>query len=116
MKKRKASTIVIRVTITILISLFVLFIAYQFIRYLHPAYTSEICMVKKISDSVISQGLVIRDETVIELGESTNIDYLAKDGEKVAVDEPIALVFSSGNGSVINSLRNSQINSKSSLL
>lgn len=113
---RKGAKIFIRVVSAALGIVFAVFAVYQYLRFTHPDYVSEICTVNKISDSVTVRGLVIRDETVIDFGENRNIDYIARDGEKVAVDEPVARVSTGGNGSVMKGLRRTEIESEASLL
>ncbi len=113
---RRPARIFIRVVEATIGVAFAVFVVYQYFQFTHPAYTSEICMVNKISDSVVTRGLVIRDETVIDFGGNRIIDYLAKDGEKVAVHEPVARVSDGASGTVLNVLRRSRIEAESEVI
>ncbi len=85
---------------TILIGLIVLFLivyaGYQAYRYFYSPYTTETVYSYTVADSVKTQGVVIRDETVIDqTRNSSSISYQYDDGTKVRAGMPLATLYNS---------------------
>ncbi|MDO4565744.1 MAG: HlyD family efflux transporter periplasmic adaptor subunit, partial [Oscillospiraceae bacterium] len=71
------------------------YLCYQIYMAVSPSYKTEIAVWTSVSDSVQVDGLVLRDETVVEAEAGSLLGYRFADGEKVPSGAVIADVYSS---------------------
>lgn len=85
---------VVRVFAVIFGVLLLVYLAYQFYMIAYPSYKTEVAIAVTVRDSVDVNGIVVRDETVVE--NSTGIvNFLVNDGDKVALGAAVAEVYDS---------------------
>ena len=90
--------------------LMLVYLAYQFYMIAYPSYRTEIAIAVTVRDSVDVNGIVVRDETVVE--NSTGIvNFLVNDGDKVALGAAVAEVYASAD-TARNNLRLSLLQSE----
>ncbi len=94
----------VKLLVLLLAALLGFYVAYQVYMILYPPYKTEIALSQTISDSVIVDGIVVRNELVIENSHDGIVNYLAQDGDKVAAGASVAQVFSTAQ-SAANALR-----------
>ncbi|MEG2677629.1 MAG: HlyD family efflux transporter periplasmic adaptor subunit, partial [Oscillospiraceae bacterium] len=83
--------------------LIAVYVFYQIYMIAYPTYKTEIAMAVTISDSIKADGIVVRNETIIENSGDGIINFLVGDGDKVAIGAPVAEIYVS-NSAAANAL------------
>ena len=79
-----------------LLSLVILvYVAYQGYMRINDPYTTEIVFRYSVSDSLNADGIILRDEYLLKSADSTAVDYLFEDGERVAKNSVVAKLYNS---------------------
>jgi len=85
---------IVKRTITVILSLAVIgYIAYQVLAHYYSAYKTEITMSYSDSDTIITSGVAVRDETVVYAQSKGISNYLVKNGERVRKGSVVASVY-----------------------
>jgi putative membrane fusion protein len=79
----------------VLVFLFSLYVVFQIFNSVFSKITTEIVGYGSATESLSTQGIIIRNETLIASNGSGVISYLVRDGEKVAIGSKIASYYSS---------------------
>lgn len=109
-----------RILIAILTVLALVYVVYLLISANFDLYPTENAVQVTVTDTIYSDGFIIRDETVIENNSNGVLSYLLSDGESVKADGEIAKVYSSDSDAAaqskadqleetVNSLKNLQL-------
>ena len=91
----------------IIISIFIIMLGYNHVRQELDlgGYTTEIAYYSSVSNSLIGNAFLIREEFPMEYSGNKIINYMVKDGEKLGLNTPIAKLFDSQAGiQLINDL------------
>ena len=95
---------VVKILGAILGLLLLVYFCYQIYMIAYPSYKTQVALVTTVSDSMELQGMVVRDETVVENGSGAVVNYLVSDGDKVALGAAVAEIYGSKEAAQ-NSLR-----------
>ncbi len=71
------------------------------IRYFSNSYETEVALSFQVDDSVQVDGLLIRQETVINTANNENVHYLLTDGSKVSKSNNVAIAYKNSSDSEI---------------
>ncbi len=85
----------VRLLLLLLAALLAVYFCYQVYMVAYPAYKTEIALAETVSDTVQVQGIVVRDETVIDNRQSGVVNFLIEDGDKVADGAAVAEIYGS---------------------
>ncbi|MEG2938828.1 MAG: HlyD family efflux transporter periplasmic adaptor subunit, partial [Oscillospiraceae bacterium] len=94
---------VVKALTAFLALLIAVYVFYQIYMIAYPTYKTEIAMAVTISDSIKADGIVVRNETIIENSGDGIINFLVGDGDKVAIGAPVAEIYVS-NSAAANAL------------
>ena len=82
-----------RIVTIIIVVLLLVFIGYQIWRANHSSVVTETATYASISDTIQAEGVIIRDETLVQQNTAGVITYNVSDGTKIAKDGLIATVY-----------------------
>ena len=82
-----------RIITIIIVVLLLVFIGYQIWRANHSSVVTEAATYASISDTIQAEGVIIRDETLVQQNTAGVITYDISDGTKIAKDGLIATVY-----------------------
>lgn len=82
-----------RIITIIIVVLLLVFIGYQIWRANHSSVVTETAAYASISDTIQAEGVIIRDETLVQQNTAGVITYHISDGTKIAKDGLIATVY-----------------------
>lgn len=82
-----------RIITIIIIVLLLVFIGYQIWRANHSSVVTEMATYASISDTIQAEGVIIRDETLVQQDTADVITYNVSDGTKIAKDSVIATIY-----------------------
>ena len=82
-----------RIVTIIIVVLLLVFIGYQIWRANHSSVVTETATYASISDTIQAEGVIIRNETLVQQNTAGVITYNVSDGTKIAKDGLIATVY-----------------------
>ena len=82
-----------RIITIIIVVLLLVFIGYQIWRANHSSVVTETATYASISDTIQAEGVIIRNETLVQQNTAGVITYNVSDGTKIAKDSLIATVY-----------------------
>jgi len=73
----------------------IVYVGYQAYMVIYPAFNTEVAVIAAVDDSLPAAGIVVRDETILDVESKGVLNYLVSNGDKVGKDQRIAEIYKS---------------------
>lgn len=78
----------------LLAAVLLVYVGFQVYMIAYPSYKSQVALIKTVEDTVATEGIVVRNETVIEGDSGGGVyNYLVSNGDKVAKGATVAEIY-----------------------